>query len=68
MRRDAQNNTFKFGTVNALLGGVLRPVDQLTAMFITSGNRDSGTDNNRLAIRRLTSDGMGGLNVGPKFL
>jgi hypothetical protein len=30
---------------------------------VTSGNRD-GTGNNRLAIRRLTDNGAGGLNIG----
>jgi hypothetical protein len=60
------NNTFKFGTVNALLGGVLHAaVDPTNSdVYYVYGNRDSGTNNNRLAIRRLTSDGMGGLNVG----
>ena len=60
------NNTFKFGTVNALLGGVLHAaVDPTNSdVYYVYGNRDSGTDNNRLAIRRLTSDGMGGLNIG----
>ena len=60
------NNTFKFGTVNALLGGVLHAaVDPTNSdVYYVYGNRDSTTNNNRLAIRRLTSDGMGGLNVG----
>ncbi len=60
------NNTFKFGTVNALLGGVLHAaVDPTNSdVYYVYGNRDSGTNNNRLAIRRLTSDGMGGLNIG----
>jgi uncharacterized repeat protein (TIGR01451 family) len=60
------NNTFKFGTVNALLGGVLHAtVDPTNSdVYYVYGNRDSVTNNNRLAIRRLTSDGMGGLNVG----
>jgi uncharacterized repeat protein (TIGR01451 family) len=60
------NNTFKFGTVNALLGGVLHAaVDPTNSdVYYVYGNRDSATNNNRLAIRRLTSNGMGGLNVG----
>lgn len=60
------NNTFKFGTVNALLGGVLHAaVDPTNSdVYYVYGNRDSTTNNNRLAIRRLTNDGMGGLNIG----
>jgi hypothetical protein len=60
------NNTFKFGTVNALLGGVLHAaVDPTNSdVYYVYGNRDATTNNNRLAIRRLTSNGMGGLNVG----
>ena len=60
------SNPFKFGTVNALLGGVLHAaVDPTNSdVYYVYGNRDSGTNNNRLAIRRLTSNGMGGLNVG----
>ena len=60
------NNTFKFGTVNALLGGVLHAtVDPTNSdVYYVYGNRDSTTNNNRIAIRRLTSNGTGGLNVG----
>lgn len=60
------NNTFKFGTVNALLGGVLHAtVDPTNGdVYYVYGNRDATTNNNRLAIRRLTSNGMGGLNIG----
>lgn len=60
------NNTFKFGTVNALLGGVLHAaVDPTNSdVYYVYGNRDSTTNNNRIAIRRLTNNGMGGLNVG----
>ncbi|MFZ0060711.1 MAG: HYR domain-containing protein [Pyrinomonadaceae bacterium] len=60
------NNTFKFGTVNALLGGVLHAaVDPTNSdVYYVYGTRDAATNNNRLAIRRLTSNGMGGLNVG----
>ncbi len=56
----------KFGTVNALLGGVLHAaVDPNTGdVYYVYGNRDAGTGNNRLAIRRLTSDGVGGLTIG----
>jgi hypothetical protein len=60
------NNTFKFGTVNALLGGVLHATVDPTNndVYYVYGNRDSVTNNNRLAIRRLTTDGMGVLTVG----
>lgn len=56
----------KFGGVNALLGGADHAaVDPATGdVYYVYGSRDSGTNNNRLAIRRLTSDGMGGLTVG----
>ncbi len=58
--------TPKFGTVNALLGGVDHAaVDPTTGdVYVVYGNRDAGTFNNRLAIRRLVSDGAGGLTVG----
>jgi hypothetical protein len=60
------SNPFKFGTVNALLGGVLHAaVDPTNSdVYYVYGNRDSGTNNNRIAIRRLTANGGGGLNVG----
>ncbi|MEP6920701.1 MAG: HYR domain-containing protein [bacterium] len=60
------NNTFKFGTVNALLGGVLHAaVDPTNSdVYYVYGNRDSGTNNNRLAIRRLQDNGSGGLTIG----
>ena len=60
------SNTFKFGTVNALLGGVLHAaVDPTNSdVYYVYGNRDSGTNNNRIAIRRLTDNGGGGLNIG----
>lgn len=56
----------KFGTVNALLGGVLHAaVDPNTGdIYYVYGNRDAGTGNNRLAIRRIVSDGAGGVTVG----
>ena len=53
----------KFGTVNALLGGV----DHLAVdpnngdVYVVYGNRDSTTGINRLSIGRLTSNGLGGL-------
>jgi hypothetical protein len=59
----------KFCTVNALLGGVDHAaVDPKTGDVVyVYGNRDPGTGNNRLAMRRLTSNGAGGLNVGPEL-
>jgi hypothetical protein len=55
----------KFGTVNALLGGVLHgAVDpQSGDLYYVYGNRDA-SGNNRLAIRRVFDDGAGGVNVG----
>ncbi len=63
---DSNQPTPKFGTVNALLGGVLHAtVDPTNGdVYYVYGNRDSGTGNNRLAFRRLTSNGMGGLTIG----
>lgn len=63
---DSTQPTAKFGTVNALLGGVLHAtVDPNNGdVYYVYGNRDSATGNNRLALRRLTSNGMGGLNIG----
>jgi len=61
----------KFGTVNALLGGI----DHATVdpgngdVYYVYGTRDSVTFNNRLSIIRLTDDGMGGLTIGaPHFV
>jgi len=61
----------KFGTVNALLGGI----DHVTVdasngdVYYVYGNRDAVTFNNRLSIIRLTDDGMGGLIIGsPHFV
>lgn len=56
----------KFCTVNALLGGVDHAaVDPRTGDVVyVYGNRDPSTGNNRLAMRRLTDDGSGGLAVG----
>jgi hypothetical protein len=60
------NNLFKFGTVNALLGGVDHAaVDPNNGdVYYVYGNRDGGTSNNRLSIIRLTDNGGGGLNIG----
>jgi hypothetical protein len=68
---DSTQPTPKYGTCNALLGGVLHgAVDPTTGdLFYVYGNRDSVTGNNRLSIIRLTSDGMGGLTVeAPVFI
>jgi hypothetical protein len=62
------NNLFKFGTVNALLGGVDHAaVDPNNGdVYYVYGDRDGTTGNNRLSIRRLTDNGAGGLTVGAK--
>jgi len=60
--------TPKFGTVNALLGGA----DHATVdpnngdIYYVYGNRDAGTGNDRLAIRRIQDNGGGGVTVGPE--
>jgi uncharacterized repeat protein (TIGR01451 family) len=58
----------KFGTVNALLGGVDHAaVDPTNGdVYYVYGNRDAGTGNDRLAIRRIEDNGGGGVNVGPE--
>ena len=55
----------KFGTVNALLGGVEHgAVDPSTGdLYYVYGNRDA-SGNNRLAIRRVFDNGSGGVNIG----
>lgn len=65
------NNLYKFGTVNALLGGVDHAaVDPNNGdVYYVYGTRDGGTGNNRLSIIRLTDNGGGGLNIGaPNFV
>ena len=66
---DSNQSTPKFCTVNALLGGVDHAaVDPKTGDVVyVYGNRDPVTGNNRLAMRRLTSNGAGGLNIGPEL-
>jgi hypothetical protein len=58
----------KFGTVNALLGGVLHAaVDPVLGdVYYVYGNRDPETGYDRLAIRRLQDDGAGGVSIGPE--
>ena len=65
---DSTQPTPKFGTVNALLGGVDHAaVDPTNGdVYYVYGNRDSGTNNNRLAIRRIQDNGGGGVTVGPE--
>jgi hypothetical protein len=66
---DSTQPTPKFCTVNALLGGVDHAaVDPQTGDVVyVYGNRDPTTGNNRLAIRRLTDNGAGGLAIGPEI-
>jgi len=66
---DSTQPTPKFCTVNALLGGVDHAaVDPQTGDVVyVYGNRDPTTGNNRLAMRRLTDDGAGGLTIGPEI-
>ena len=63
---DTTQATTKFGTVNALLGGIDHAtVDPTNGdVYYVYGTRDSVTLNNRLSIIRLTDDGMGGLTIG----
>jgi hypothetical protein len=59
----------KFGTVNALLGGVDHAaVDPHTGdVYCVVGERDAG-GNNRLAVMRQQPDPAGGLDLGPEVL
>jgi uncharacterized repeat protein (TIGR01451 family) len=65
---DSTQPTPKFGTVNALLGGVDHAaVDPNNGdVYYVYGNRDAGTGNDRLAIRRIQDNGGGGVTVGPE--
>lgn len=58
----------KFGTVNALLGGTHHAnVDPTTGdLYYVYGKRDADTGNDRLAIRKISSDGAGGIVRGPE--
>jgi hypothetical protein len=55
----------KFGTVNALLGGVDHAaVDPNNGdVYYVYGTKDANTGTNRLAIKRLTPNGSGGLSI-----
>jgi hypothetical protein len=63
---DSTQTTPKFGTVNALIGGVDHAaVDPNTGdVYYVYGNRDAATTNNRLAIRRIQA-GVS-VTVGPE--
>jgi len=63
---DSTQPTPKFGTVNALLGGVDHAaVDPSTGnIYYVYGNRDPATGNNRLAIRRIRAGAT--VTVGPE--
>ena len=58
----------KFGTVNALLGGVHHAgVDPISGdLYYVYGNRDATTGNDRLAIRRISDAGGGSVTLGPQ--
>ena len=61
----------KFGTVNALRGGIdSLAVDPTNGdVYVVYGQRDAGTAKNRLAIVRLTKNSNGGLTAGvPTFV
>lgn len=65
---DSTQPTPKFCTVNALLGGADHAaVDPVNGdVYYVYGNRDPGTGNNRLSIRKLTNNAAGGLTIGPQ--
>jgi hypothetical protein len=58
----------KFGTVNALLGGVLHAaVDPMRGdVYYVYGNREPSTGSNRLAICRIRPQGADSVVVGPE--
>jgi hypothetical protein len=62
---DSTQPTPKFGTVNALLGGVDHAtVDPTNGdVYYVYGNRDPSTGNNRLSIARLQDNGAGGMTL-----
>ncbi|MGH2974023.1 MAG: hypothetical protein ACRDLL_04035 [Solirubrobacterales bacterium] len=63
--RNSNQPTPKFGTVNALLGGVdSGAVDPSNGdVYYVYGTKDVNTGVNRLAIKRLTADQNGGLSI-----
>jgi hypothetical protein len=65
---DSTQPTPKFGTVNALLGGVLHAaVDPNNGdVYYVYGKRDSVTGNNRLAIRRIVTGPGTAVYGGPE--
>ncbi|MBO0885277.1 MAG: hypothetical protein J2P17_34095, partial [Mycobacterium sp.] len=63
--RSDQAPGFKFGGVNALLGGVDHAaVDPGNGDVYVVYGVDNGAGGNKLQLRRLTDNGSGGLNVG----
>jgi len=58
---------FKFGTVNALLGGIDHvAVDPTTGdVYVVYGKHRPGPGSNQIFIRRLVANGGGGLTVMP---
>ena len=62
---DSKQPTPKFGSVNALLGGVdAVAVDNTSgSVYVVYGTRDASTGNDRLAIVRLVTNFAGGLDV-----
>jgi hypothetical protein len=58
----------KFGTVNALLGGVDHAaVDPSNGdVYVVYGSRDAVTLNNRLVLARLVPNGLGGLKIASR--
>ena len=62
---DSDQPTAKFGSTNALLGGVDHlAVDSNTGeVYVAYGNRDPATNNNRISVARLQDDGSGNMIV-----
>lgn len=59
-------NPMKFGTVNALFGGIdTVAVDPTTGdVYVAFGRRDTSSSKNRLAVIRLRKTSAGGLSAG----